>query len=139
MSIIELLAIWGAVVSTIALTWNIILFYKNKANIKVEAGIMLDENRNEFFVVTITNIGKRPALINSVNLKEINSKNNIFITPQNLPRKLNESERHVEYYDCVEKFQNEIEKIWLNDSTGKNWYVRKKMINYLNKQIKKRF
>ena len=136
MNLTELLAFWGAIISTVAITWNITLFFKDKAKIKVSAGIMTDENRKEFFVVTITNVGKRPAFINSVNFKEKNSKFEIFITPKVLPIKLNDSERHIEYYDNVDKFKNEIEKIWFFDSTGKNWFVSNKYLKNLNKQIK---
>ena len=137
MTITELMAFWGAIISTIALTWNITLFFKDKAKIKVTAGIMINENRKEFFVITITNIGKRPALINAVNLKEKDSDCQIFITPQKLPIKLNDSERHVEQYDIVDKFKKEIVKLWVSDSVGKDWYIDKKNLKYLNKQIQK--
>jgi len=65
MDLTKFLAIWGAIVSTIAITWNVLRDIRN-GRLKIEAmvGKMVpDHTDRDYLVITITNIGRCPVLV----------------------------------------------------------------------------
>jgi len=66
MDIIKFLALWGAILSTIAITWNIFRDVNDKGKLKIDAMIgkmVPDHTDKDYLVITITNIGRRPVLV----------------------------------------------------------------------------
>ena len=64
--ITELLAILGVCLSTLAIVWNILrdINDKGKLQLKVMIGKLYPDHADkEYLVVTITNIGRRPLLV----------------------------------------------------------------------------
>lgn len=66
MKLFPFLAVWGAIVSTIALTWNIIRDIRDKGKLKLNAFIgkmFPDPKDKDYLVVTIANVGRRPIFV----------------------------------------------------------------------------
>lgn len=62
----EILAIYGTIVSTVALMWNIFRDSLDRPKVKLEAmigQIYPDHTDRDYLFLTITNVGRRPVLI----------------------------------------------------------------------------
>jgi len=146
MNVTEFLAIWGAILSSVAIAWNVFRDVNDRGKLKIDAMIgkmVPDHTDKEYLVVTITNIGRRPVLVKSwggMEKKKKDAKNarGIFIVPQGLPRMLKEGEYHTEFTDDLTILSPELEKICVWDSTGKHWKVSRKNLKRLFKGVKER-
>jgi len=132
-------AIYGAVLSTIAIVWNIIKDILNKPRLKVQAGIGFITYRDEtkptkIYNFEAVNLGKRPITLTSSGIK-IEGENSItFIDNTNLPKRLEEGNK-ISFFRKTDEFYNEIKEhqlryLWFKDTTGKT---------YKSKNIKKLF
>ena len=110
MSITTILAIWGAVISTAALTWNIIRGLQDRRCLKVKAeiaNIMPGDPNKYYFCITMTNAGRRPVNIvgcGGSRIKEGEGLKNFLMITRDLPKMLKEGERHTEYSDDLSIF-----------------------------------
>jgi len=142
MGLTPILAFWGSVRSTFALTWNIIRGLQERKKIKVEANIGFilpgDDTKRKVFYVTMTNVGRRPVFITgwSVLIKKKKTekgKPGIFIAPRNLPKMLKESDYNIEYTDDLTVFKHNITGVQVWDSIGKKWKISRKNLKRLLK------
>ena len=64
MDLTPILALWGSIVSTVAVTWNIIRSSQDRKKIRVEANIGFilpgDSDKKVLYVI-MTNVGRRKA------------------------------------------------------------------------------
>ncbi len=133
-----IIAAYGAVVSSIALLWNILRDAKDKPKIilDVEIGIIVPvQNKKKYIFVTITNVGRRPVIVKElkgVKTKLINLPYVLIATKQ-LPKILNEGEYIQETIHDLNWLDN-IEKIYIKDSTGREWYLPRNKMKLLKKQ-----
>ena len=94
MDIIKFLALWGAILSTIAITWNIFRDVNDKGKLKIDAMIgkmVPDHTDKDYLVITITNIGRRPVLVKGwggMKKKNVKGARGMYIIPHGLPRML---------------------------------------------------
>lgn len=143
MDITKFLALWGAILSTIAITWNIFRDANDKGKLKIEAMIgkmVPDHTDKDYLVITITNIGRRPVLVKSrggMKKKNVKGARGMYIIPHGLPRMLKEGEYHMEFTEDLSIISPELEKIHVWDSTGKEWEVSKKNLKSLFKDVQK--
>jgi hypothetical protein len=143
MDITKFLALLGAILSTIAITWNIFRDVNDKGKLKIDAiigKIVPDHTDKDYLVITITNIGRRPVLVKSwggMKKKNVKGARGIFITSRGLPRMLKEGEYHMEFTEDLSIIFPELEKIHVWDSTGKEWKISKKNLKCLFKDVQK--
>ncbi len=140
-----LLAVWGAVLSSVAIIWNILRDTKDKGKLKLDAMIgkfYPDHTDKEYLVVTMTNVGRRPLLVKGWGGKEKGvpggKKQYDYIIPVGLPRMLKEGEYHVEVTPDLGILSSELEYICAWDSAGKEWKVSQKKLEELVDSAKKR-
>lgn len=142
MDITKFLAIWGAILSTVAITWNILRDVSDKGKLKIDAMVgKMSPNHTDriYLIITITNIGRRPLLIKTLGgmkKKSVKGPRGLFIVPRGLPRILKEGEYHIEFAN-LSILSPELEKISVWDSTGKEWKVSRKNLKRLFKDVKK--
>lgn len=132
------LAIWGAIVSTIIATWNIIQGLQNRRKLKIEANIghkLPGDPEKLYIYFIITNIGRRPIYVTGIHAI-ISKKRAFFIMTRRLPKMLKESEYHMEWIEDFTIFDQNIKKIYALDSTGKKWKVGKKNLKKFLKEGK---
>jgi len=141
MELTPILALWGTVISTIALTWNILRGIQERKKIEVEANIgffLPGDAERKVFYVTMTNVGRRPVFITGWGAlrkkkKSEKGKPGIFITARNLPKMLKESEYNIEYTEDLTVFERNITRVQVWDSTGKKWKISRKNLKRLLK------
>ena len=94
MNITNFLALWGAIFSTIAMTWNIIRDVNDKGKLKIDAmigKIVPDHTDKDYLALTITNIGRRHVLVKgwgAMKKKNVKGAHGLYIIPRGLPRML---------------------------------------------------
>ncbi len=144
MDLTPILALWGTIVSTIAITWNILRGLEDRKKLKIEANIGTilpgDPNKN-YFYVSMTNIGRRPVFVTGWGTdlkkeKEEKGKRAVFIKARNLPKLLKDGEAHMEYIDNLSIFSRKIKNVKIWDSTGKSWKISRKNLKLLLKNAK---
>lgn len=142
----ELLAFWGAIISTIALVWNIIrgALDRRKLSVAGYVGNILpsEEPRKIVFYVVMANTGRRPIVITNYGIipklkKGESQHTRTLIIPKGLPKLLNEGQYHIEYTGNVDFEGREIKGVYALDSSGKEWKAKRKNIKLLKKNLQK--
>ncbi len=137
---IGFLAVWGAILSTIALMWNLIRDSRDRGRLKIDAMIgkmYPDHTDRDYLVVTLTNVGKRPLLVKgwgAMKRKRACQPRGLLITPRGLPRMLRESEYHIEYSHDFDILDEDIERIYAWDSSGKEWALSRRQLRGLREE-----
>ena len=132
MGIVIYVAIYGALLSTIAILWNIWRDLSDKAKVKVSAGVGIltykqgAKTRVAYFFSAV-NSGKRPVTLTSAGLGIEDNKNMIFMEAE-FPKKLEEGERFVFYRMCTDFYpevkKHKVEYLWFKDSLEKTYKNR---------------
>jgi len=125
----QVLAIWGAVVSTIAIIWNIVRDIRNKGRLKLHPWIGTFDNRG-YLGITITNRGRRPISLKCWGI--VKEGEDDYYEDLNLTLKESQSIDR----DDQSALPLALKSIYVLDSTGKKWKVRRWSIWKLKKQIK---
>lgn len=142
------IAIYGAVLSTIALIWNIYNSSQDKSKVKVVAsfGVMSSSKGVEgpFLFINAINKGKRSVYLSSFGLR---SREEDLIPNRitGVPCELKGGESHNEFFKVDELKNREFDFAWYRDATGKIYKsksINKKLNNYFkskkdNKEIVK--
>ena len=133
---ILLLAVYGAILSTIGIIWKI---YSDRPKIRVNAKFgFMEGSEKTFFFVTAINNGRRHVNLSSVGIRcEENDLLNIKTI--SLPYQLNEGASHTEWFDVEELRNRPCSFAWYKSQTGKLYKsksIRKKMNNYFNSEKK---
>jgi hypothetical protein len=120
--------VWGALLSTITLLWNLYRDFASRPKLRLFAGfgtsagpIAFGSNPNPYLTVTIANVGRRPITIIRCALTEKDKSGRLFGVEQ-LPRTIAESETFVvlaHAWDVTEK----LDCIVVNDSSGREWKI----------------
>ena len=157
----QVLAIWGAVLSSITFFWTLYKDLLDRAQVKVTAklrrigrregdgqGYAADPGLNVrglgdelFIVVTVVNVGRR-----AMNWKgwggiykiPVNGHNSFFVSARELPKILNEQEEHSEFTGVDKQIgTGNLKRIKIWDGTGREWYVSRKDMKKLLVDIAK--
>ncbi len=138
--ITNFLSVWGAVAATIAIMWNVYNSLQDKGKIKVEAMIgklVPDGTKKNYFVVILTNIGKRPILVKSITVEKKTSKEDqrrLFLITEGLPRMLKESEFHTELFHDIDSIVTpNMKMIYAEDSRNKKYKISKRNLKNILK------
>lgn len=123
------IAIYGAILSSLAIIWNIIKDINDKVKVKVTANIGFEtgisNTPREIYIFEAVNIGKRPVTLTNAGIRVENKSNVQFIQNNNLPKKLKEGET-VSFFRYANEFYDEIKDhkakyLWFRDTQGKTY------------------
>lgn len=138
------LAIWGAVVSTVALVWNIYRDVIDRPKLKVEASLRrlavgngiavmvapdlnLEGAGRPQIAMTVTNLSKHAVTRQGWGGKyktARNGKGSFAIMTRQLPKRLGQSETHTEFAEINSTWtEGNIQETFAWDSSGKHWPV----------------
>ena len=128
------LAIWGAVLSTAAITWNIIRDRGDRGRLEVKCypgklvgGIERDEKL--YLVYHVTNIGRRDVIVTHIG--GAMTDNEHFLVPQaKVPCTLKPGEYLSQRAD-ISILDGSPKALWAIDSLGKHWQLPKKVLRGL--------
>ena len=122
MNVTSVLAIiWGAIISTIALTWNITRsLWERRLKVELVFSLIPPDYNEKRLAAIMTNTGRRPILVTKwcgkIKDKE---KAEFVVQPRGLPRILEETEYHIEFLDDISIILK-IKTMYIKDSTGKS-------------------
>jgi hypothetical protein len=136
MDITIMIAIYGAILSTIAIVWNIYNNLQDRPKIEITArfGFFGSSTGAEgpFFFVDAINHGKRSIYLSSVGLRG-GKEDLVSLKSVGLPCELKAGQSHSEWFE-IEKLRNRrFDFAWYKDATGKTYKSRsisKKLENY---------
>lgn len=146
------LAMYGAILSSIGLGWNLYRDLIDRARLKVEAQVRRivrsDDGRwyatdpalpiagaseQVFVVINVTNIGRRPLQWQGWGGKyhdRVNGRDSFVVIPTTLPRMLNEGETHSDFTAKFPTAEN-VKKLFVWDASGKEWCVSRRNLKKL--------
>jgi hypothetical protein len=148
MSLTTILAVYAAIVSSVALGWLLYRELHDRARVKISISLMRistgadgrqfavpphlpieDATAAVHVVVKITNAGRKPVLLQGWGgewkIPE-KGKDKFVVISQGLPRMLKGHESHQEFTPDLSLVSANIKALFVWDSSGKNWYVSNK-------------
>jgi hypothetical protein len=138
------LAIYGSILSTVAILWNIYNNLQDRPKIKVttcfgftHSGVKLSET---MFLIKIVNKGKRSIYLSSFGLRS--GEEDVFPQinhPTGLPCELKGGNSHTELIEVKKLHGRKYDFAWYRDETGKIYKsksIRKKLEHYFNSEKK---
>jgi hypothetical protein len=136
-SLTTFLALWGAVVSTIAIGWHIWrdLLDRGKLRVICYVGQVVGgpgpPDPTPKLVYNVTNTGRRPILVTHIG--GAFAKDRHFMVPMRdqMPRMLQPGEYLLEYSKDLSVLDEKPTALWAIDSLGKHWKVPRKQLQYL--------
>jgi hypothetical protein len=136
------LAVWGAVVSSVAVGWNIFTALRDKGRLKVEVSITRivgDKKRTPHLSITITNVGRRPVYVTNVGgrLKKGTDAKfpNFWFKTTGIPKMLKEAEYHMEVHPFVKEQHCKIDDFYVYTSASDCFKLSRKVRKHLLKDI----
>jgi len=119
MDITTILAIWGAVISSFLLGWNIYRDLSDKGKIKVSCFIgneigALSNPKKDVLVYTITNTGKKPIYIKLIG--GAFTKKHFLLSSRQIPKMLQPGEYIVESTEDFSIFDKNLKHLRVIDS-----------------------
>lgn len=118
------LAVYGAVLSTVAIVINVANYIKDRAHVVVEAGdhvLMTSEAATHKLGIKVVNKGRRPVMIDCCGFKldADNGENLLPVLDPNLPKPLREGESLTTYADPSEVQAKNVLFAWARDAGGR--------------------
>lgn len=123
-----ILALYGAVLSTIVFIWNIIKYLREeRADLRVEVNYTGHHSLSRAEVsIKAINMGKRPLTVEQCGFALSHpSDREILIEDKDLPKELTEHQAHVSIYEWSAFERYQIFFVWVRDSTGRKWLSKK--------------
>ncbi len=155
------LAVWGAIVSTVTLLWTLRRDLRDNSDLRVEASLRrfgsrdLDRRRfmaspalnmqglddRLYVVISVTNVGRRKiqwAGWGGEYRERVNGRDKFQISPQDLPRILEEQAHHVEWAFLDPQLVNgNVRRLFIWGVAGRKWYVSRRNMRTLLADIQK--
>lgn len=133
-SFTAILAVWGAILSTLAIGWNIYRDVRNSPRLDLKGMIggyvpAAPGERPSHLVLTLTNIGQRTVIVR--NLYAVKKGEGYYWRTQGIPIALKEAEYHIENVDPTLLEKTDLLYIAAADSTGKVWRLDGKALKTL--------
>jgi len=131
----EIVAWWGAIAGTLALTWNILRHARSKGRLNVEAIYRVDGANPllpPVFAVRVTNVGSKPVLVQGIAIQQKKGcapSHHFF--PCEVPVMLARGKFFVQVIDRTGWLPTGAKKLYAWDSSGKHWYVGRKEFRWL--------
>jgi hypothetical protein len=123
-------AVYGAILSTLVLVWDIIKYFKDKPNLRVQANhrVLTGPLGSERKIgIDMINQGRRPITIvaSGFKLDTDLEENMVTLFDPNLPRQINDGQHHTTFADPDRIDANKILYAWGRDATGKEYRSKK--------------
>jgi hypothetical protein len=142
-TVTRVLAAWGAVVSTIAIIWNIRRDLADRGKLRVVCyigqvvGGLGPEDSQPKLVYNVTNTGRHPILVTHIG--GAFSKDRHFMVPTRgpMPRTLQPGEYLLEYSEDLSVLHQKPEALWAIDSIGKYWKIPRRRVRQLIRECQK--
>ena len=124
------LAVYGAILSTFVLLWDVIKYFKDKPSLRVTAnyhGLIGPLKKEVKIGIEIVNAGRRPVTLVSTGfeLDTDSDENIITVLDPNLPRELSEGQRYITYTNPKEFDSGKILFARARDATGRVYRSKK--------------
>lgn len=134
-------AIYGAVVSTIAIFLNWKKLITDKGKLKIIGMIAVDYSNptgNPYLCFSVVNIGRRQIQASGIAFDiDSSTKKSGVLVLKDLPRQLQEGEEVVIIPNDFEAIANNPERLFVFDSTGKQYNMKKEELKKLYKDYLK--
>lgn len=123
------IAIYGAILSTLLFFWDIIKHYKDKPNLRVETNqrVLIGQKSERKIGIDMINEGRRPITIVASGFKidTESDKNTATVFDQNLPKEINEGQRHTSFVNPETIDTDKVLYAWARDATEKVYRSKK--------------
>ena len=131
----DLVAWWGAIAATVAISWNILRAVRSKGRIKLQGIYQVDSTKPilpPVFAVRVTNVGSKPILIQgiAIQLKKGSTPTHHF-SPCETPMMIARGMSFLQVIDRTGWLPTDAERLYAWDSSGKHWYLRRKELRWL--------
>ena len=130
------LAIWGAVLSTIAIGWNIRRDLADRGRLRVlcylgelKGGIPPDDRT--CLVFNVTNVGRRTTVVTHIGGALRKDKHFMIITREVMPKALQPGESFLEYSHDLSVLDEGPTALWAVDSVGNYWKISRRALRQL--------
>lgn len=136
-SLTQFLAIWGAVVSTIAIGWNILRDLRDRGRLQVfcyvgeVVGGAGPPDPRPKLVYKVTNAGRKPIVVTHIGGELQNGNHFMVNTREPMPKALQPGEFYLDFAEDLRILDQSPIALWAIDSLGKHWRVPRKQLRYL--------
>lgn len=134
-----IIAIYGAILSTITIVWSIYTSLQDKPKIKISGdfGYITSTERlnGPLLLIKAINKGKRSVNLSSVGIRLERNLDFINLKPFGLPLQLKEGKSHTEWFNLEELKDKKCLFVWYKDETGKLYQsknIKKRLDNYFS-------
>ena len=126
----DVAAWWGAIVATIALSWNILRDVHFKGHLKVQAMFRADDRNRQLppaLTVSVTNVGSKPVLVQGIAIqRKKGSTPSHHFFPCEIPKMLAPGEFFWQVLDQTGWLPTDTQALYAWDSSGTRWRVARK-------------
>jgi hypothetical protein len=134
-----ILAVWGAVVSTIAIAWNIARDLSDRAKLHVicyvgQVVIPLGPKNTPLVLIwRVTNSGRKPAVLTHIG-GALENGGHFMINTTELPRTLQPGDYYLGHSADLSILKKNPTALWAIDSLNRHWKIPNKMLRALLEQ-----
>ncbi len=141
-----IVAAYGAVLSTVAVGWNLIRDLTDRGRLSVTAMIakkLDDPTGPDYFVVTMTNVGRQPLMVRGYGgyfKREARQRHKgaFLVTSTGLPRMLAPTGYHLEWTRDFGVLDKDVARIVVYDTLGREYDLPRKLLRDLQRQYAER-
>ncbi len=141
MTVTMALALWGAVLSTLSILWNIRRDIRDRGGLRVHCyvgtityGLGAPDPQPKL-VYTVTNIGRRAVVLSGIGGDLVGQDKHFAIKPRGTwPKTLQPGEYHVDWTDDLSILSESVTSLWAADSLGKHWRIPKRTLRAIYDQ-----
>jgi len=145
LGVTDILAIWGAVLSSVAFGWNLYRDLLDRGKLKISAHIrrlawgedgkpysvkhdlpVEGASAQPYVVITAISTGRRPVMLKGWGghwHKPVNGKRTFVVVGRDLPKMLKEGEFHSEYTNELVSSIDNLKNLCVWDASGEEWRV----------------
>src|SRR5215470_11503322 len=135
-SLTTFLAVWGAVVSTTAILWNIIRDVRKRAKLSVKCYVgkivtaVPTFNQGPRLVWNVTNTGGEAVVLTHIGGSQ-GGDMRFMIDTKDLPKTLEPGQYYLGYSNNLDLLGEPLEDLWAIDSLNRHWKISKKAVRKL--------
>lgn len=138
------LAIWGAIVSSIAIGWNFYRDLSDRGRLRVQCYIGkiiggIGDSATDYLIYSVTNTGKRPIMVINIGgrrHRRVGPYSGLIMVSRNLPKMLLPGEYVTEWTEDLSFLNKDLLSLGAEDSLGNFWKCDKKSLRNLKHRNK---
>jgi hypothetical protein len=157
-----LLALWGAVLSSITFGWNLLRDLRDRAHLKLGAHLrriapgplptqiyavtpdlpVADRTEALFVFMDVTNVGRRPVRWDGWGgeyRQAVDGKFTFTALGRALPKMLAEGDSHSEFVDNLHQGIENVKRLFVWDASGKEWRLRRRELKKLKTEVREHY